>query len=133
MSSFQLEIVTPTKILDEGDITYLRCPAPDGLFGIMANHRPALIALVAGEVKITKAGKESYLATSGGYADIRREKVQLLLETVERSQEIDVGRAEAALERAKRQLSSEDGDLDYIKARGSFSRALTRLQVAGRK
>ncbi|MAG20585.1 MAG: ATP synthase F1 subunit epsilon [Candidatus Marinimicrobia bacterium] len=133
MSTFPLEIVTPTKILDEGDISYLRCPAPDGLFGIMSNHRPALITIVVGEIKITKNGKESYLATSGGYADIRKEKVQLLLETVERSQEIDTGRAETAFQRAKQRLSSEGSDADHVSARGSVVKTLTRLQVARRK
>lgn len=133
MAAFPLEIVTPTKILDEGDVSYVRCPGLDGLFGIMSRHRPALVALTAGEIKVTQEGKDHFLATGGGYADIRWGKVQLLLETVERAAEIDVGRAEEALERARRRLSSKEGDVDHVKARGSVSRALTRLQVAARK
>ena len=89
MSSFQLEIVTPTKVLDEGQVEYLRCQGLDGSFGVMANHREAIIALGVGEIKVTQNGKEHFLATSGGFIEITKEKVELLLETYELAEEID--------------------------------------------
>ena len=45
MSTFRLEIVTPTKILDEGQVEYVRCPGLDGSFGVLANHREASLPL----------------------------------------------------------------------------------------
>ncbi|HIA23798.1 MAG TPA: hypothetical protein EYN76_05310, partial [Candidatus Marinimicrobia bacterium] len=48
MISFQLEIVTPTKILDEGQVEYVRCPGLDGSFGVLANHREAVFGLGVG-------------------------------------------------------------------------------------
>jgi F-type H+-transporting ATPase subunit epsilon len=93
MSPFQLEIVTPTKLLDEGQVEYVRCPGLDGSFGVMAYHREAIIALGVGEIKVTQNGKDHFLATSGGFAEITREKVELLLETYERTEEIDTSRA----------------------------------------
>ena len=49
MKTFSLEIVTPTRSLKKDDVTYLRCPGMDGLFGVLSGHRDALIAL-PGEV-----------------------------------------------------------------------------------
>ena len=54
MSTFSLELVTPTKVLDEGQVEHIRCPGLDGYFGVMANHRDAIIALGIGEVKVTQ-------------------------------------------------------------------------------
>ena len=57
MSEFRLEIVTPTKLMDEGNVDYIRCPGLDGSFGVMANHQNAIIALGIGEIKVTQNKK----------------------------------------------------------------------------
>ena len=54
MSTFNLEIVTPTQILKTDNVSYLRCPGVDGLFGVLSGHRDALIALSLGEIKISQ-------------------------------------------------------------------------------
>ncbi|MBT3478670.1 MAG: ATP synthase F1 subunit epsilon, partial [Candidatus Marinimicrobia bacterium] len=113
MSTFNLEIVTPTRILEEGDVSYLRCPGTDGSFGVMASHREAVIGLDVGEIKVTQGGKDFFYATSGGFAEITKEKVQLLVETVEKSSEIDSGRAEASMQRSKERIAGKaDSDMD---------------------
>ena len=130
MSTFQLEIVTPTKTLDQGDVSYVRCPGTKGLFGVRGGHTEALFALSVGEIKVTKDGNTSYLSTSGGYAEVTREKVQLLLETVEEAQGIDASRAQEASDRAKARLSKKEGD--EVRARESLFRAVNRLKVSSR-
>ena len=130
MSTFQLEIVTPTKTLDQGGVSYVRCPGTKGLFGVMGGHTEALFALAVGEIKVTKDGNASYLSTSGGYAEVTREKVSLLLETVEEAREIDASRAQEASDRAKARLSKKEGD--EVRARASLFRAVNRLQVSSR-
>ena len=130
MSTFQLEIVTPTKTLDQGGVSYVRCPGTKGLFGVMGGHTEALFALAVGEIKVTKDGNTSYLSTSGGYAEVTREKVSLLLETVEEARELDASRAQEASERAKARLSKKEGD--EVRARESLFRAVNRLKVSSR-
>ena len=130
MSTFQLEIVTPTKTLDQGDVSYVRCPGTKGLFGVMSGHTDALFALSIGEIKVVKDGNMSYLSTSGGYAEVTREKVQLLLETVEEAQGIDAPRAQEACDRAKARLSKKEGD--EVRTRAALSRAVNRLKVSSR-
>lgn len=130
MSTFQLEIVTPTKTLDQSGVSYVRCPGTKGLFGVMGGHTEALFALAVGEIKVTKDGNTSYLSTSGGYAEVTREKVSLLLETVEEAREIDASRAQEASDRAKARLSKKEGD--EVRARESLFRAVNRLKVSSR-
>ncbi len=130
MSSFQLEIVTPTKILDEGQVEYMRCPGLDGSFGVMANHREAIIALGVGEIKVTQNGKEHFLATSGGFVEVTKEKVELLLETYELADEIDTDRASAALDRAKDRKNQTE--IDQFRNDASLQRAVNRLKVSKR-
>ena len=130
MSTFQLEIVTPTKTLDQGGVSYVRCPGTKGLFGVMGGHTEAIFALAVGEIKVRKDGNTSYLSTSGGYAEVTREKVSLLLETVEEARKIDASRAQEASDRAKARLSKKEGD--EVRARESLFRAVNRLKVSSR-
>jgi F-type H+-transporting ATPase subunit epsilon len=131
MSSFKLEIVTPTEINEIENVSYVRCPGTDGSFGIMKGHREAVITLGIGEIKITETGKDSYYATSGGFAEISKEKVQFLLETVEESKDIDLDRANSSIQRSKDRLSKKQ-ETDISRARLSLIKALNRLKVSSR-
>ena len=132
MSTFQFEIVTPTRILDKGQVNYVRCPGMDGSFGVMANHLEGINALSIGEIKVTIDGKEEYLAISGGYTEITDEKMQLLVESVEGSDEIDMDRAKRSLERAQVRKEKHSPEIDGARVEVSLYRALNRLQVARR-
>ncbi|MBL7052874.1 MAG: ATP synthase F1 subunit epsilon [Candidatus Marinimicrobia bacterium] len=129
MSKFALEIITSIGLTDLGEVEYLRAPGLDGLFGVMKNHAPAMISMDVGVLKIVQNGKESLWATSGGIADIRKDKVQLLLETAEKSDAIDIERAKKSAERAKQRLA--DQRADAARAKASLSRAINRVKLGG--
>jgi len=131
MATFSIEIVTPTRVITEENVSYLRCPGVDGSFGVMAGHTDGIIALSVGEVKVEVGNEEKWIATSGGFADISSEKVILLLETAEQSFEIDVERAKTAMKRAKDRLD-EKGKIDAFRAEAALIRAINRLKIAGR-
>jgi len=131
MSTFNLEIVTPTRILEEGDVSYVRCPGIDGSFGVMAGHREAVIGLDIGEIKVTQGGQDFFYATSGGFAEITNEKVQLLVETVEKSSEIDSNRAKESMQRTKDRITANP-DVDMDRAEIALLRAVNRLRVSNR-
>ena len=126
--TIQLEIITPTKVFDEGQVDYVRAPSLDGLFGVQSKHAPAIIAMKTGEIKVVKEGKTNYFSTSGGFADIRPENVQLLVETAERGEDIDKIRAQTALEKAQKTLQSDDAN--HARARTALERSQNRLKVA---
>ena len=132
MSTFKFEIVTPTRILDKGQVNYVRCSGIDGSFGVMANHLEGIIALSIGEIKVTIDGKEEYLATSGGYIEITDKKMLLLVESVEGSDEIDTDRAKRSLERAQVRKEKHSPEIDGARVEVSLYRALNRLRVARR-
>ena len=132
MSNFNLEIITPIRELDGGQVAYVCCPGLDGSFGVMANHREGIIALAVGEIKVTRDGKDEFLATSGGFAEIMNDKVKLLVESVETASEIDADRAEKSLERATRRKSEQDSELDDARIEASLMRAINRLRVLKR-
>ena len=132
MNTIQLEIVTPTRILDEGQVSYVRCPGVDGSFGVMANHIEGIIVLDVGEVKVRKNSQDEYLAISGGYAEIMEDRLELLVESVEKSSEIDSERAEMSMKRARTRKSEQDPELNETRIEASLARALNRLRVSKR-
>jgi len=131
MRNFKLEIVTPTEINKIENVSYVRCPGSDGSFGIMKGHRDAVIELGVGEIKITETGKDFYYATSGGFVEISKEKVQFLLETVELSKDINLDRAKSSLKRSKDRVSNKNNN-DMNRAELSLIKALNRLKVSSR-
>ena len=132
MNTIQLEIVTPTRILDEGQVSYVRCPGVDGSFGVMANHIEGIIVLDVGEVKVRKDSQDEYLSISGGYAEIMEDRLELLVESVEKSSEIDSERAEMSKKRARTRKSEQDPELNEARIEASLARALNRLRVSKR-
>ena len=131
MSTFNLDVVTPTRNLEEMVVSYVRCPGLDGSFGIMANHQDGIFSLDIGEIMIKTISETKYLSTSGGFAEIVNDGVSILVETVESASDIDIPRAEAALQRARdRKSSSDNENLDQVRLESALSRALNRLQVA---
>ena len=128
--TFQLDIITPSNVISEGQVEYLRAPSTEGLFGIMGGHAVATILMDTGEIKVTKDGTEFYYATNGGFADIRPESVMLLVETAEKVSDIDKDRADAALKRAEDRL--KDNEIDLKRAKAAINRARSRLKISNR-
>ena len=128
--NFNLDIVTPTKTVFSGEVQSFRAPGEDGGFQVLFNHAPFLSSITVGQVKvIDPAGAVSRYATSGGFVEVNENKVILLAETAERSDEIDVQRAEKAKERAAERLQQEER-IDEERARVALARAIIRLKIA---
>lgn len=129
--AFKLEIVTPKKIVFSGDVTSFSAPGVLGGFQVLRSHAPLLSNIAIGEVKfVDGSGNESRYATSGGIVEVHDNKVMMLAETAERSDEIDVARAEAAKERARKRLGEKGAQTDLDRARLALFRAMNRLKVA---
>ena len=127
MKNFQLDIITPSNIKSYDNISYLRIPTLDGLAGIQARHAVAIIGLGVGEIKVNQGNKEKIFSTSGGFADIKPESVQLLLETIEPKDGIDNKRAEGALNRAQKRI--KDKTQDFARAEQALLKAKNRLKI----
>ena len=129
--TFAIDIVTPINTSNFMDVEYLRAPSTEGLFGVLPGHISSIIALDIGEIKIIKDKKTLRFSTSGGFADIKKDKVVLVLETVEEYNQIDIKRAKDSLSRSEKRLS--DKSIDIEKARISIKRAKNRIAIANKK
>lgn len=129
--SFHLEIRTPERQIYEGDVISVHAPGVEGNFQILYGHIPFLTALDVGEIRILESDSPQSMATSGGVFEVLRTGVIVLAETAEWASDIDVSRAESALERAKEQLAADDPDLNRPRAEAALARAQNRIKVAG--
>ena len=134
-TTFQLEIVTPQRLLVSDEVTELVARGSEGYFGVLPGHIPFITTLDIGELTYWKGKDERHLAVTWGYAEVRGDKVIVLAEMAERAEEIDMERAQRARDRAEsrlRQWAAGDETIDFVRAQGALYRAMTRLEVAGK-
>ena len=128
-----LEIATPMRLAVAESVDEVVAPGVLGYFGVLPDHAPFLTTLGIGEVMYRVGRDEHYLAVSGGFAEVRNDKVIILADTAERPEEIDRTRAERARERAEGRLAGRSSEeVDFVRAAAALARALARLQSAGR-
>ncbi|NQT63689.1 MAG: ATP synthase F1 subunit epsilon [Candidatus Marinimicrobia bacterium] len=133
-AQFHLEIITPTKVYDEGEVDYVRAPGADGAFGVLAGHTESIMALAIGEIKVVKGSVEKTYASAKGFAEITRNGVQLLVESAEPKGGIDLNRAQKAYDRAKEHLNRKKDEMeDELRALRALERSMNRLKVAEKK
>jgi F-type H+-transporting ATPase subunit epsilon len=128
-----LELATPTRMVVAETVDEVVVPGSEGYFGVLPGHAPLLATLGIGELTYRSGREERHVAVSGGFAEVRNDKVIVLADTAELPQDIDRGRAERARDRAEQRLSGRSQDeIDYARAAAALARALTRIQVFGR-
>ncbi len=130
--SIRLEVITPERVVVGEDTQSIIVPGVQGYLGVLPGHTPMVASLRIGIVKYKQDGAFRRVAVSGGFFEVAKNKAVILAETAERGEEVDVGRARAALERARKRMASRrEGDIDLARAEASLQRALTRLRAAG--
>jgi F-type H+-transporting ATPase subunit epsilon len=128
-----LELATPTRMVVTETVDEVVVPGSEGYFGVLPGHAPLLATLGIGELTYRIGREERHVAVSGGFAEVRNDKVVVLADTAELPQDIDRTRAERARDRAEQRLSGRSQEeTDFVRASAALARALTRLQVAAR-
>ncbi len=127
--TFQLEIVTPDKLVVKEVAEEAQIPGKNGYLGVLPGHAPLITELGVGEISYRTPGGTRHLAVAWGFAEVLPDKVTILAETAERADEIDKERARKARDRAEQRLK-EGGEVDYDRAAAALQRAETRLEVA---
>jgi F-type H+-transporting ATPase subunit epsilon len=132
-NTFQLEIVTPVKLMVKDAAEEAQIPGLSGYLGILPGHAPLITELAVGVITYKAGGATHTLSVAWGFMEVLQDKVTILAETAERPQEIDVERAQKAKGRAEQRLKSNDLKVDYTRAEDALQRAETRLNVAKEK
>ena len=133
MSSVKLDVVTAERVVFSEDVDGIVAPGIDGQLGILPHHAPLMTMLEPGELRIRKGGEEFSLAVSGGFLEVRPDRVIVLADTAERAEEIDAARAEEAKRRAEEQLSLQLPQVDAARIEASLRRSMVRLKVAEKR
>jgi F-type H+-transporting ATPase subunit epsilon len=131
--TFQLEIVTPEKLVVKDRAEEMQIPGKNGYMGILPGHAPLISELSVGQISYRNGNETHYLCVAWGFAEVLPDKVTILAETAERSEDVDRGRAQKAKERAEQRLNSGDPEVDVPRAQDALARANARLDAAAKE
>ncbi len=128
---FKLEVITPDRmVLSETETTSVVLPGSLGYLGVLANHAPLMTELTTGKLDFHRAdGSADGMAVSGGFIEVFDNVVTVLAENAELAGEIDLERAEKAVDRARQRIAAHDPSLDFDRAAIALKKALNRLGV----
>ena len=119
-----LEIITAERQVYSDEVDMVIAPGIDGQLGILPRHAPLMTILKAGELTVRKEGEEDmYVAVSGGFMEVLGNRVSILADACERSDEIDEERAQQAVQRAQERLANRSEDMELERAMASLRRA----------
>ena len=133
MASIKLDIVTAERVVYSDDVDLVVAPGIEGQLGILPHHAPLMTTLQVGELWVKKGREEFSLAISGGFLEVRPDRVIILADAAERAEEIDIARAEEAKHRAEEQLSQHPPEVDAARTEVALRRALTRLKIVEKR
>jgi F-type H+-transporting ATPase subunit epsilon len=133
MATLHISIVTAERSLLEDDVDMVIAPGSEGELGILPMHAPLLTMVSPGEIRLKKGAGESSFAVTGGFLEVRDNRVTILADAAERADEIDLARAEAAMKKAQEAIKAAPHAKELEEATKAFQRATLRLKVARKK
>ena len=132
---FQLSIVTPEEVYCELEASSLYVPGTEGYMGVLSHHAPLITSLTPGKIEFRDSdGNEQSLAVSGGFLEVSDNKATILADAVEKIEDIDIDRAKAAMDRAKKRIDdgARNSEINVARARASMARAMNRIYLSRR-
>jgi F-type H+-transporting ATPase subunit epsilon len=133
VATLRLDIVTAEQVVYSEDVDVVVAPGVEGQLGVLPHHAPLMTMLQPGELLVKKGGEELCMAITGGFLEVRPDRVIILADAAERAEDIDVARAEEAKRRAQERLKEHTPGVDTARTEAALRRAITRLGVAERR
>lgn len=130
--TFNLQIISPTRVFFDGDAEMVEMKTTEGEIGVLAGHIPLTVVLEPGILRIKQADGKKEAALHDGFVKITKNKVTILAESCEWPDEIDINRAEEAKMRAERRLKMKEAGLDVKRAEIALKKALVRIDAAAK-
>jgi F-type H+-transporting ATPase subunit epsilon len=130
---FFVDIVSPSKKIFSGNAISFTAPGLNGGFQVLLNHTEFLTPISVGEIELViDPDTIHHYATSGGFVEVHNNKIIVLAETIERSDDIDTKRAQESLDRAEKRVHDHSKEVDMLRAWMALSKAKNRLKIADR-
>jgi F-type H+-transporting ATPase subunit epsilon len=131
--TFTLEVVTPMRLVVRESVREAQIPVLGGYIGVLPGHTPLLAEMGIGELSYHVSDRVHSCTAIGGFVEALGDRVIVLADRAERAEEIDVPRAQAALDRAQKRLATpNDPTVDWKRAQEALDRAQIRLRVAAK-
>ncbi len=126
--AFAVQLVSPERVLYEGDAEMVVCRTTDGEIAFLPGHVPFVGALGVAKVRVILPEKgELAVAVHGGFVEVSADHVTILSDVAELPEQVDVVRAQTAKEQAEVRVAADAEDEDAVAA---LARAELRLEVA---
>ena len=129
MKTTVVNIVTPDGPVYDSEVSMVIVKTVTGEMGILPGHIPTVAPLSVSAVRLKKDNNTEVVAVSGGFVEIRPDKVTILTPSAELVENIDMIRAKEAVKRAEQRLQSKQDDIDFKRAELSLKRAMNRINV----
>jgi F-type H+-transporting ATPase subunit epsilon len=130
----KVEIVTAERsVYSEDGVDEVIAPGIEGELTVLPQHAPLLTMIKPGVMRIVKGNEDIDMAITGGFLEVRDDRVTILADAAERAEDIDVVRAEEARRRAERSLVERESKVELVEAAAELQRALIRLKAAERR
>jgi F-type H+-transporting ATPase subunit epsilon len=131
---FKLSIVTPEKVMFNGEVKSLSVPGSEGYLGVLSHHAPLITALKPGKVEYRDmSDRNNVLALGGGFMEVSGNTASILADEIEFAEKIDLAAAEAEYNAQRSRIAAHDkGDttIDVKAARAAMERAANRISIA---
>ena len=133
MAKIKLDVVTAEGEVFSEDVDSVVAPGVEGQLGILPHHAPLMTVLQPGELWVKQEDTELCLTITGGFLEVRPDRIIVLADAAERAEDIDVSRAEEAKQRAEERLRQRHGaGVDATKAEMALRRATMRIRAVER-
>jgi len=131
-NKLKLEIVTPNGLVLNEEVDEVVCSGSEGEFGVLPGHVPFFTTLKIGMLTYKKGNEARFVFVNWGYAEVGPDRVMVLADSAEKSDDIDVERAKAAMKRAEERLKQAE-EVDHVRATSALDRSFARISVAERR
>ena len=131
-NKLKLEIVTPNGLILSEEVDEVVCSGSEGEFGVLPGHVPFFTTLKIGMLTYKKGNEARFVFVNWGYAEVGPDRVMVLADSAEKSEDIDVERAKAAMKRAEERLKQAE-EVDHVRATSALDRSFARISVAERR
>jgi F-type H+-transporting ATPase subunit epsilon len=135
MATLKLEIVTPEAKIFSQDVEMVSVPGVDGELGILPRHIPLMTMIKPGELRVSQAGQDTFMAVGEGFVEVTGESVTVLTDMAVEEQAIDESVAEAAVKRAQEALAhgANISDEEVASVQAALQKSLAQLHVKRRR